>query len=72
MKGIYGMESESRGEHPIECRWASTTLDVSKDSGASFFPGAFGDLGLQKISNPRETHMAERIHFTIPRRQRAL
>ena len=47
MKGVYGMESESRGEHPIKCCWAATTLYVSKDSGSGFFPGALGDLGLQ-------------------------
>ena len=47
MKRIYGMESKSRGEYPIERRWATTTLYVSKNSGAGFFPGAFGDLGFQ-------------------------
>ena len=47
MKGIYCMESKSRGEHPIKRRRATTTLYVSKNSGAGFFPGALGDLGLQ-------------------------
>ena len=72
VKGVYGVESESRGEYPIERRWAPTSLYVSKNGGASFFAGALGDLGLQEISDPRETHVAERIHLTISRWQRAL
>ncbi len=72
MKGVYGMQSKSRGEHPIKRCWAATALYVSKDGGAGLFPGASGDLGLQEISNPRETHMAEGIYFAIPLWQRTL
>ena len=44
MKGVYGMQSKSCGQHPIERRRATTTLYVSKNSGAGFLPGALGDL----------------------------
>ena len=47
MKSVYGIEPKSRGEHPIKCCWATTALDVSKNRGAGFLPGALGDLGLQ-------------------------
>ncbi len=72
MKSVNGMESKSRGEHPIKRCWAATTLDMSKDRRAGFFPGAFGELGLQNISNPSESHMAKGVHFAIPRWQRTL
>ena len=72
MKGVYGMKSKSCGKHAIKRRRATAPLYVSKNSGSGFFPGALGDLGLQQISNPGKTHMAERIHFTSPWRQRTL
>src|SRR5580704_7579394 len=72
VKGIYGMEPKSRGKHPIKSCWAAATLYVSKNSGSGFFSRALGDLGLQQVSNTREAHVAEGIHFTTPRWQRTL
>ena len=47
MKGVYGMQSKSGGEHPIKRRRATPTLNVSKNSCAGFFAGALGDLEFQ-------------------------
>src|SRR3974390_1984322 len=60
---VHGVQTEPRGEHPIERRRAPAALHVAQDGDAGLFPGSLSDLRLEQCPDAGEADVAERVHL---------